>query len=331
MTRQPLESQKQDKQPATLHALDAQAVDHLLGGESATGVDPARLASVRALGSLMDQWKAEDPPLDLKNRTLAKVRKAREESRRRTEPMKFSFAPGRLTEVAAVAAIVLIAFSLAVPMLVRARDHERQVYCQSNLRQVGEAFGAYAADFGDMLPRTRTVPYDEWWRVGQTTAYGQPVKSNSANLYLLTRQGYVRTSTLACPDNSDTPRKMVAHAQDWPDAQAVSYSYQNQYTPRPYLVSSVGDMVVLADKNPLFRIRSGAKEKFEHRRDLEPTTSSRFHRSRGQNVLDATGSAGWTADAVMPRYQDNIWLASQVTEYRGNEVPASQDDTFLVP
>ncbi len=331
MTRQPQDNPNALPPVPALHEQDAQAVDHLLGGETGVHAPPERLAQLQAMNRLLDQWQAEAPPLDLKNRTLARLKEAREQSRRRTEPLKLSFAPGKLTEVAAVAAIVLIAFSLAVPMLVRARDHERQAMCQSNLRQVGEAFGAYAADFGDVLPRGQTIPSDSWWRVGQAFNRGDALQSNSANLYLLARQGYVGSQTMACPDNLEAPRKMSFSAQDWPDAPAVSYSYQNQYTPRPYNVTRAGDMVILADKNPLFKISRDIREGMTYRKDLQPNAPTPFHKSRGQNVLDATGFVGWTTDPVMPRGQDNIWLARNVAEYRGNEVPSDENDSFLVP
>lgn len=290
--------------------------------------EPARIAKAEALGRLLDRWPAGNIPLDLMNRTLARVSKARHQQHTRTEPLKLSFSPGRLTEVAAIAAIVLISFSLAIPMLTHARDNQRRIVCQDNLRQTGIALASYSQDNQGSMPRGHISPNDAWWRVGSQPAKGENVQSNSAHLYRLARQGYINPDVMACPDNASAPRHMTTQMHDWPSAQAVSYSYQNQYTPRPYKMDTVGDMAVLADKNPLFQIHQN--QGITYRRDLSPNSASRLHRSNGQNVLSAAGHATWKTDPLR-NHNDNIWLLNRVHDYRGNEVPAEQDDTFLVP
>lgn len=320
-----------------LHEQDAAAVDQLFDGTTAAdayaaATTPERIAQVNALGKLLHQWQVPSVPLDLMNRTLAAVKQAKEQSKIRTEPLKFSFAPGKLTEVAAMVAIVLIAFSLAVPMLTRARDNERKLLCQTNLAQAGNAINAYGEDFHGELMRGQTSPNDAWWRVGQNAKQGQAVQSNSAHLYLLARGGYIDSNTLACPDNDNATRNMSPKAQDWASAQNVSYSYQNQYTPKPYKTVLTPGMAVLADKNPMFKFHD--REGVTYRRDLSPNSASRFHRSNGQNVLTAAGNVAWKTDPIMTRGQhnmDNIWLLNQVNDYRGNERPADNNDSFLVP
>lgn len=320
-----------------LNEQDAAAIDALFDGTSAADAyanasTPERLKQVKAVSALLHAWQVPPVPLDLMNRTLAMVNQAHEQAKVRTEPLKFSFAPGRLTEVAAMVAVVLIAFSLAVPMLTRARDNERKLLCQSNLAQAGSAINAYGQDYQGELMRGQTNPNDAWWRVGQAAKKGQAVQSNSAHLYLLPRNGYINPNTLACPDNEHAPRNMSANANDWAAAQNVSYSYQNQYTAKPYKTSQSPGMAVLADKNPLFNIHS--RDGMTYRRDLSPNSASRFHRSNGQNVLTASGNVAWQTDPNMSRGHgniDNIWLLNKVSDYQGNERPADNNDSFLVP
>lgn len=320
-----------------LNEQDAAAVDQLFDGTTAadiyaTATTPQRVQKAKAIGSLLGSWQMPSVPLDLMNRTMAAIKQTREQSHVRTEPLKFSFAPGRLTEVAAMAAIVLIAFSLAIPMLTRARDNERKLLCQTNLAMAGTAINAYGQDFHGELMRGQTTPNAQWWRVGQAERQGQAVESNSAHLYLLAKGGYINPDTLACPDNEHAPRNMSRDANDWASAQNVSYSYQNQYTTKPYKTVNAPGMAVLADKNPLFNIHS--ENGMTYRRDLSPNSASRFHRSNGQNVLTTAGHVSWKTDPIMTRGQDNrdnIWLLNKVNDYQGNERPADNDDSFLVP
>jgi len=107
----------------------------------------------------------------------------------------------------------------------------------------------------------------------------------------------------------------------------VSYSYQNQYTTDAPRLSNLGDMVVLADKNPLFLVEP--MRGLSQRDDLPDTTPSTLHGSRGQNMLSATGAVVWSASPMMR--DDNIWLAAGVNHYNGTEVPSSVLDSFLVP
>jgi len=57
-----------------------------------------------------------------------------------------------LLELMAAVAIVLVLASLLLPVLSKAREAARRTRCLSQLRQLGLAFTAYAAEFDDLLP-----------------------------------------------------------------------------------------------------------------------------------------------------------------------------------
>jgi prepilin-type processing-associated H-X9-DG protein len=57
-----------------------------------------------------------------------------------------------LVELLAVVAIVAVLAALLFPVFARVRERGRQAACASNLRQIGAAIFAYAADWDDLLP-----------------------------------------------------------------------------------------------------------------------------------------------------------------------------------
>jgi prepilin-type N-terminal cleavage/methylation domain-containing protein/prepilin-type processing-associated H-X9-DG protein len=57
-----------------------------------------------------------------------------------------------LIELLVVIAIIAILASILFPVFARARAKARQAACQSNLKQLGLAFGMYASDYDDTLP-----------------------------------------------------------------------------------------------------------------------------------------------------------------------------------
>jgi prepilin-type N-terminal cleavage/methylation domain-containing protein/prepilin-type processing-associated H-X9-DG protein len=57
-----------------------------------------------------------------------------------------------LVELLAVVAIIAVLAALLFPVFARVRESGRQAACASNLRQIGAAIFAYAADWDDLLP-----------------------------------------------------------------------------------------------------------------------------------------------------------------------------------
>lgn len=330
--------------PVQLSPADAEAVESLLQDAAEHGVigrlrdsaparQDARCAQAARWLDLIAACPAAEPDPALRSKTLARVEKARSAERSAVIATISAGAgtPFRGTELLAIAASVLVAFSLLWPALEFNREDARRIACATNLAVTGQALSRYAADYKGVLPRGKTQPGAAWWTVGQEAPEHQVVTSNSAHLFLLPGQRYLNPDTLNCPDNPHAVANLSADAGDWPSANAVSYSYQNQYTPAPIRVVQSSAMPVLADKNPLFDI-DARPARFSYRSDLPKTSASPLHRSRGQNILTVGGRVTWSADPVIRRGSntDNIWLISGIDSYQGNEAPDA-GDAFLVP
>jgi len=323
----------------------ARAVDDLidrraLGPRLADDVErpaapPKALAEVERALALIGSSPTEEPGDDLVDRTMRRVISATsidfDVMRMQSTPAgSASTLPIRLGEIVAVAAMVLIGASLALPVLVRTREDALRVACQANMSASGKAFAAYAADYIGAMPRGRVEANATWYHIGRAMSAADPVRSNSSNLYLLGRTGYIDPNTLACPSNEHSPRGMTRDMYDWASAEAVSYSYQNQFGRRTTRLHETPYLAVLADKNPKFLIRQGETDSLTYLGFTSRNSPSLAHGIRGQNILMADGSVWGSVHPIIPG-GDNIWLARDVEEYVGNEVPAGPDDTFLVP
>lgn len=327
---------------------DADALDILM--EAHAGMPPLRLAdenpsvspvniaktrqgqNLLQIMSLLAKHPARDPAADLVQRTLIKI----SDDQKRQGLLYQTLGVGGggnsfgLSEFITVAAVIMISFSLIWPALENNRTQARQLACARNLAATGAAIGQYAADHRNTLPRGQVTPGSVWWNVGHGTDEPEgPIQSNSAHLYLLIRGGYAHPQSLTCPENSKAPHHLNMHAHDWQHPEAVSYSYQNQYTASPYRLDKIGDMVILGDKNPLFTPNDPGIG-LRYRDDLSDSTASPAHGGRGQNVLAASGSVLWRDVPVMDN-GDNIWLIEGVRSYNGTETPHIPHDTFLVP
>jgi hypothetical protein len=295
--------------------------------------DEVRAARVSSLFALLARCPADDPPAHLTRRTMDRIA---DDRRRRWFAEQAQVLAGPRVgmtwrEVAAVAAILVVGFSLLFPMVGRMREDARRIACAGNLQAAGMALGHYAADNGDALPRRASYAGQPWWNVGKQSGEDEPVQSNSAHTYLLVRQGYADADTLNCPDNPHAVRGLTREMNDWPSAAAVGYSTQNQFG-QPIKISQVAgkSLALMADKNPLFggQARPGAPMRF--RQSLAPNSPSIFHRARGQNILMLHGGVVWSARPILSN-GDNIWLANGVDHYTGTETPTSLFDSFLVP
>lgn len=325
---------------------DAPVLDAMVDGADAepramSETDAARRERLDALLGLLDAVGPDESAAEQEagvRRTLAAVQMARQRERFATQVQMLTEPEPSVgigwRQVAMAAAAFVVAVSLLFPVLEHNRSEARRIACATNLGQAGMAFADYATDNSDMMPRGRVQPGATWWNVGQQPEHEHGISpSNTAHLFILIDKGYVDAEQLACPENSTAfVREITQNQKDWPSPEAVSYSYQNQYTAEPFRLSRNGQLAVLADKNPLFVVRAGDMT-FD---DQTPrTAASRIHDGRGQNVLTADGSVRWTVQPMIRipgrGNATNFWVADGVDVFTGREVPTSHDDSFLVP
>ena len=138
---------------------------------------------------------------------------------------------------------MLIGASLLLPVLNRMRGDARQAACANNLAVAGTAIGRYGADHGLMLcPEERYAPArfgGTWGSRIDPRGWSNPIRHTCTSWYgsiTYTPILFSVRTTLGRPTRLDDTMF------DWPNAKAVSYSYQNQYTPKANPDrSSVGD------------------------------------------------------------------------------------------
>lgn len=348
MPRDPSQSEKLTI--TRLSEADGRALDALLAARS-SGVPmdraplPAdsaeRAGKLTQLLGVLDADTGGAVPDDLLERTLTQVRAA-EQRRRFAEQVQMLSGPKRdlgvsIRQVLTAAAVFLISLSLLLPALERNRDDALRLRDQDHLRTAGSAFGSYAQDHNQQLPRGKLDPNGVWWNVGKEPGKDGSLSSNSAHLYLLVRGQYVSADELVCPSNPNAPEAgtMTAADHDWKAPAAVSYSYQNQYTDQPIRVDAMPLMAVLADKNPLIIVTPAGRMDFDKTRSTDSATP--FHKGRGQNILLTDGRVIWSVvprlelDGRAPDDHDNIWTARGVIDYDGDEKPTDPADSHLVP
>lgn len=335
----------------SMEPLDEDALEALVAAE----FEPSRCVSgLRGRAARHAAMLAAlDVPVDGASReslvgaTLSRVQRGIDsgESRLRLDPSAARARPNvRWGDLISVAAMLMLASAVIMPMVGAVRNYSRQVGCQAGFGGAAGAFGRYANDNREALPLASESPAGGVWR-----RVGDRVHSNSANFYTLVVEKYVRPVDLACPGNPYACRSTVANRiGDWARSEEVSYSYRNMFAPRDARPSWSGDVgertIVLADRSPVF-VRAITGNWFN------PTANSDNHapawpnqgESAGQNVLYNDGSAAWLKSPVLSG-GDNIWLPrsfemairrlqepTRAEPLKGVESPADRLDVFLSP
>lgn len=237
----------------------------------------------------------------------------------------------RLTDILSVAAVVLLAVSVAFPVFGNLRDGSRRAICDANLGRVASALGIYAGANDDSLPMmTAGFGGRPWIRVGE-----DPKESNSANLYVLVRNQYSNLADLACPGNPNAPTLETRRdARDWQRLEEVSYSYQVQDGRRVKRMWDAPMAVpAVADRSPVIL-------RIVRHEPIQPEANSPNHGSRGEHIIWTDGSVTWNTSPVL-KSGDNIWLPRSIEKMvaqarrhygmEGNEVPDSVNDALLGP
>lgn len=318
-----------------------------------------REASVR-LGRILqplDHWRVPRPPADLADHVLSHVAdrtgaafKKREESasfetpppdaedapqlllvgndgegksrERGAGPISFLFG---MREVLAVAACLLIVFTLMVPSL---RQNAREATCRANLQEISKGVAQYQQVSQASLPFGGILSSAPWLPTAAASHPDprQPRQSNSRHAFLLLRLKINDSDDFVCPSSQGKPMR-VANLDQYHDfASALNNSYDslNMAGDDPP-VRPDGAIPYMADRSPLF-----ANGAFDPNIDPE-TTNSPTHNGAGQNVLRLDGSVEWTTSPLVGLRKDNVWLSGNRRRYVGTETVTGPDDSMVIP
>jgi hypothetical protein len=280
------------------HDFDPEA----LGPLSAS--DRARVDALLNLFGLLNDYPVEDPEDALVHATLALVdRHERDRSVRmsleaRSGRTRGRGIAGRVPDLVTVAAVLLIGVSVVWPLASMVRRHGIDTGCANNMRVLGNAFAAYAAEYDNAMPVVQAG----------LGAGGWDDFRNILHLRPLIEYGYCDEGHFDCPGHRDHDRYSASYSYRWQD-------------PANLQTWGVGPRTVtLGDRNPVVDAALAGR--------VVPALSiSINHGGRGQNVLQSDGSVDWLDEPRLGR--DNIWLPDGHLKLEAGARPTSPNDTFL--
>jgi hypothetical protein len=234
-----------------------------------------------------------------------------------------------LRDIAAVAAMIVLAVGLGVPSMLHMRERGQRVACSEQLRNIGLGMQSYALAHSGSLPFAGWSSNDSW---RPTDEPGLNVLPNRRHVYRLLRVRQLPAHVFVCPSANGLPMPddLVPQQDDFLESRNLSYAYQNMAGVRPSLQDNP-DLPVLGDDNPFF---DDGWPLFEVTRNLglsDPTnTNSRAHGGAGQNILTIGGEVKWMPTPNAGINHDNIWTLQGVSDYTGREGPQSPTDSHLL-
>ncbi len=322
------------------HPDDALLIDFLTGNGSEQQVDEVakrlksdpelarRSARISDLLKLLDHVEAPEPSEELVARTVAAATSAgrtnallaREASRARS----IGGATFTLKELGAVAALFFLVAAILLPSFRKAGQLAGDQACMARVGEVGAALRGFALANNNRLPALGED--DANW----LDRKGPSVRSNSQNLWKLVKGQYAQPSWFQCPAAGD-PKPIESKAAmvgpDFPAREFISYSYHNAVNAQALRIDAgqtdAAAMAVLADRTPVFQDGRFRPEQLD--------SNSPNHEYRGQAVLYLDMHVVWARRSQVGVDGDNIWLVQGVHTYRGNERPANENDSFLLP
>lgn len=332
-------TERESLQESHLLPADALACDEYIdAGYSLSGVSQdskMRAEKLDAIGSLITDAQQDSGSRErLVSATLANIQSHidAEESAMKIQSRTGFQLPGRWADLVSIAAMLLLAASVIMPIMSGMRSANHKEICFNNMNQTAGAFGLYTGANRDMLPMATAGFGPTWMDVGTT-----PERSNSSNLYTLIRNQFAGLDDLACPTNPNAARGDAdPDAWDWNSLDEISYSYRimPRGGMRATAVESPVGVVLLSDRSPvILRIKAN--------KPVRPEENSPNHDHTGQHMLMLDGSARWSTSPVL-NARDNIWLPrpieSVIHEVRekhgiisGNEQPDGPTDAFVGP
>ena len=280
-----------------INPVEAEALDFLIAAEfDPTAIERMpehlRANARRFLAELqsINSYPVEPPSDALIDATLARIA---QEERRQSQRMSFSNSQPSLRKrlgipnIVAVAAMLIVAAGVAVPLTNQVRQSQAQLMCANGLRTVGSGLSAYAADNRGVLPMTAGLGSFLTDSTSTESSTESGIIENAQHLDMLSKNGYCDSKCTRCNGSRNLSYRIPMHK-----------SQTN--------LSSMQRSPVAADANPVQTMM---------RRGVMPVNfsiSSQNHAQRGQNVLFSDGSVTWM---VTPNLSNgpgglfnNIWV-----------------------
>lgn len=243
-----------------------------------------------------------------------------------------------LTEMVAAAAAVVLMAGILVPSIGSIRQHGRQIACENNLRQIGQAIAAFAGDNRGLMGDVRVQAGSPWWKIGYQ---GPENHSNTRYPWQLVKGNYVDGRVFICGGPADGKQvqydpAQVATMNDFPSRQYINYSFLLLCDKNKDLTQR-SRRIIAADSNPIFQKIPSQNPLYQKLNEFERILlneqlrqmMSANHRKKGQNVLYCDGSAEFIRTRIING--DDIFTVKDVEAYTGNETPCDPADIFLVP
>jgi hypothetical protein len=232
----------------------------------------------------------------------------------------------------AMAAVFLIVASVLFNALSYLRYNSRLQRCQAQMAGVFRGLSHYVSDYDGQSPAVASVAGDPWWKVGHQ---GDENHSNTRNIYLLVRGGYVDPADFVCPGSPCgqvvrmSPAEMKTY-KDFPGRDCVTYSFQVSCH-RTRNGKLLCRKVVMADWNPLFEeLPTDYSQPFLLRLTKNLLTlNSINHKRCGQSVLFGDGRVEFMKTRLIGT--DDIFTLQDTDIYQGCEVPSCETDFFVAP
>ena len=292
--------------------------------------------------SPLDSWTSQQCPEYIVDHTVEKLCKTANSSHIKLQKLlvdeqsqsvgKIHFWPN-LSQVVTAAAVIFFVATVCFPVLKYARESSWKQKCQWQLSQIAGGINSYSADYDNQLPSVATANGQPWWKV---SCNGQDNCSNTRNVWLLVKEGYVKPVNFVCPG---VKKKRVIKFDpvqarkynDFPSRRDITFS--SKILAKRDTIISLGRSPFFADSNPLFENlpqNSNKTLKLKLNKKLS-TINSINHNRKGQNVMFTDGSVEYTKGRNIGPNKDDIFTLQNTVIYNGYEIPVSAADSFLAP
>lgn len=133
-----------------------------------------------------------------------------------------------LIELLVVIAIIAILAAILFPVFAQAREKARQASCQSNLKQIGNAFAMYMQDYDELFPMNDNGGNSPAWYTQPADARPGP-QYNRLGVWTTTMQPYIKNwQVYGCPSCPITSQYLQAPLNAGQQQIPISYAYNGQ-------------------------------------------------------------------------------------------------------